>query len=136
MAAEEVKAARIRSANDFFRGSGSVRVANDFGGREFTVTNTSAPNILPDHWSNRWVIVRNIGANPCRYAFSPSSTAEVAAAPTATAAGETDKVGDYIAAGEVQNVQLPNWDNVDGCYFVRITVSGTSTITMRLGDAE
>lgn len=136
MGLEESKAARIRSANDFYPGSTTARVDNDFGGKEFTVTNTSQANVLPDHWSNRWVIVRNIGSNPCRYSFSPKSTAVVAASPTPTAAGETNQVGDYIAAGEVQNVQLPRWDNPDGCYFARITVTSTSTITMRLGDSE
>jgi hypothetical protein len=135
MSAEDTKASRIRTANDLKPGSTTAPVANDFGARQYTVT-TIERNALPANWKGRWVIIRNIGSNAARFAVSTSSTATVVAAPVSTAAGVSTQVGSYIAAGEVQQRQLPTWEVGSTLYLVRVAVSSTTELLIELGDAE
>jgi hypothetical protein len=64
------------------------------------------------------------------------STATVTATPTASAAGLSNQVGAYIAAGEVQQRLLPMWEVAQTCYLVRIAVSSTTELLLELGDGE
>jgi hypothetical protein len=131
---ELTKAATIRAPNDY------NRTANDFGGLLFTCDNTIAVNALPQEWSKRrWVFVRNRGSVEAHYAFSTHDDAVIDPAATATAEGTSDEVGFPIAAGELQQVELPKWESTsdrESLYFVRITASGSADLLVFLGDGE
>lgn len=129
MSAELVKAARVRVPNDI------GRTANDYGCRLYTVTTSAQANALPDSWGGRWIIIRNVGSVEAHFAFSRSSSAAINTSPTATAAGATDQVASRIAAGEVQQRQLPAWDVSVETYFVRKSSAATELL-LELGDGE
>ena len=129
MSAELVKAARIRVPNDI------GRTANDYGCRLDTVTSSSLTNLVPQAWSGRWVMIRNVGSVEAHFAFSKNSAATIDSAPTATAAGATDQVATRIASGEVQQRQLPEWGVTETLYLVREATSSTELL-LELGDGE
>jgi hypothetical protein len=127
MSAEEVKAARIRAPNDF------GRTANDFGGKLFDCTTTHQAHALPASWKGKWIILHNRGSVAAHFAFSAHSDAEVDPAATAIAAGEEDKVGEILDAGEKQHRLLPKFGDNDTCYFVRECASSTTSVHIALG---
>lgn len=136
MSAALNKAAEIRAPND-------RAAADDFGSKLYTCTNVLKRNSLPPEWfARRWVIVRNLGSVGVWYGFSTrqsggSGTSTVLAAPAATDAGTSTQVGEYIAPGEVQQVELPDWVNGESMFFIRIVASGASAdMLLRLGDGE
>jgi hypothetical protein len=136
-AREEERAARIRVPHDI------GRTANDFGNKLFVCDTTIDIDALPgdltgtgDDWRGRWVIIRNIGSVAAWFAFSTHDDAAVDATPTATDVGASSQTGSYIAAGEVQQRQLPYWERAASLYFVRITASGSTEILLELGDGE
>lgn len=126
MSTEQHKAAVVRAPNDI------GRTANDFGVLKFTATTTHAANALPDAWAGQWVRIYVITGGDLHFAFSTSSSAEVDRSVSATAAGASAKVGDFLEGASETHVRLPNID-VPGetLYFVRESTAAVD-VYMRL----
>jgi hypothetical protein len=96
------------------------RTANDFGGRKYTATTTSAANALPAEWSEGILVEIFVTGGIVHFGFTQnSSSQEVDRAVTATAAGATAKVGRVIPDGETRTIHLPKWNPGETVYFVR-----------------
>jgi hypothetical protein len=108
-------------------------VANDFGVLKFTATANHAANVLPVQWNGREVGITATGG-VVHFGFSLSESAEIDAGATATAAGESDKVGmpvpDSLASITRARVPLAYGQPV---YFVREATADT-TVYMQLLD--
>lgn len=128
---EETRAARVRFPHDM------GRTANDYGAPLFTCTNVIARNALSyEDYSGKWVILRNCGSVEAHFAVSTHDDAAIDPTPTASAAGEEDQTAGRIAAGEVQQRQLPTWDKSVTVYFCRITASGSTELQIEIGEGE
>jgi hypothetical protein len=118
----EAEAANLRAPFD----SGS----NEFGVKKFTATTTHAAHAVPKQWCGRYVRVTVVGGD-LHFGFSTSSSAEIDTSVSATAAGASAKVGDFLADGEVDQVVIPSKNPDETMYFVR-EASASCTVYMRL----
>ena len=104
------RASNVRAPHDI------GQTANDFQEYHFTCPTNHAANAVPSHFKGQYV--RLYATAECYFAFSTNSAAEVdSTPPTATAAGENDKVGRLLPATTEMHVLVP--DSPDTVYFVR-----------------
>jgi hypothetical protein len=122
-----IQAARIRLPYD----GDETATANNFGCLKIAATTThSASGALPGSWRGRFIKVRPVGGN-LHIGCSKSNTAEIDRAVSATTAGASDKVGEYIPDGEVQHFTLPDWPAQSNLYLI-VEADASTTVYVSL----
>lgn len=121
----EYQAANIRAP--FNTASG-----DDFGTLKFTCTTTHGANAIPASWQGKYVRITSVTGNNY-YGFSTQSGAEIDRSVTATAAGASAKVGDYVPEGQSVHDRIPYpGGNATDVYFVREGDNASGVVVIRL----
>lgn len=135
MTAIEVKALKIRAAND------NGRTAEDFGVLKLAVTTTHGQWALPSEFSGRFAKFLVVGASGdlVHVGFSRTTGREVDSAATAAAAGSAPtklKVGWPLQHGLVEHHFVPDWRTHAETFYLVAEGSASVTLYVQLADGH
>lgn len=108
---------------------------NNTNSINFTLTNTSKVNALPEEFEGRYVRIRPNGST-MYYFFTTASGATIATPPAATDAGAraaTQGEGPF-ADGEIIEVRVPHGATGETIHFARIGGTASQSVQITLAD--
>jgi hypothetical protein len=110
----------------------NTATGDDFSSRKFTCTTTHAADAIPKSWQGKYVRITSVTGNTY-YGFSTRSGAEIDRSVSATAAGASGKVGDYLPESQALHDRIPTAGAPDtDVYFVREGDNASGVVVIRL----